>query len=426
MAETLKIEIVDAGGRPAAPTTGGGGAPTSVPATGPTTPRAGASQATPQAGQLGDIVKQIGGGQARQIFDLLGKANPATGGNAAPIVSGGGNVATMAGEAGGLSGLASAAGPIGAIIATAQNAKEGLSKAASDPTDATNVASGLYQAGMGPIIGPIIGRGIDAISKAGGDAIRLVGNTAERVGDITATAFSGNNADAIRQVGKGFVDLGREIPLVGKGIGLLGDAADKTVGALGKVVNSIVGRAQELQRYDGRLAVAFAGADIRRMRGEAYEAQSLGGGMSRMVEAQSRIERSLNDGLMPLKQAVVEKLAALMERLAAAVERYEPYLASIPTRVEAVPDLIGGFLKNGFLGLIDAGKDLPVRIAKAAADEQAKKDALKMPIDQLFGQIQALIPQLADRAVNPFDLPMPRGGGVQIPILGQPGGQGNN
>lgn len=240
-----------------------------------------------------------------------------TGGGGATPGAGTGGPAGMGGGAVDAMGMGAMGGAIaGAVMAGLQNIEAGINKTLSAGlNDGMRMTSGLVQAGFGPIVGPLMGKLVDAMADSVDKLVSAPGVIAGRVGDIAGTAARGENADAIGKVYSGFVDLAEQVPLVGHSLGVLGDSAGGVVRAFRDMTMSFVDRGRELSGYSGGLATSYAMGDVRQMMADMKEAQTLDPALSRLNDAQNELSLMLRDLLLPIKKFVIETLAGALEAL---------------------------------------------------------------------------------------------------------------
>lgn len=316
--------------------------------------------------------------------------------------------------AAGVGGLAAAAGPIAAIAVAAENIKAGLSKAAEKPNDATNVASGLIEAGGG-MLGKMVGKALDKVTQFAGDVIRSVGTAAETGADVVGTAAAGENREAVMKSTEAFVKLTGNIPLVGHQLELIGGTSLKVVRAFTDVTDAFVQRGEQLEKWSATVAVARGQADIRGLLGEFREADELGPGIARMTDAQSRLSDDLREMLLPIKKFVVEKLANLLERLVDWAEKVkvEEWGTKIVVTLEALGEAISQALDGNFGAAIAILNGIDKRIADEIDRQRKKADQNEqMPLDAFIGMLDRINPMQAVGPNVAFD---PR---VVAPIAG--------
>ena len=148
--------------------------------------------------------------------------------------------------------------------------------------------------------------------------LEQAGYVAQRVGQVGAglakndlmPAFSG----AIDAAAGGLRMLGPVGMAAAAGL----QAGAFAVKAFIQTVNAFVERGRELARFDARLAMASGLADVKRLQADIREAQKLGDGMSRLIEAQADAEVAIRELVLPIKQFIVESLADIMELVARA------------------------------------------------------------------------------------------------------------
>jgi hypothetical protein len=128
--------------------------------------------------------------------------------------------------------------------------------------------------------------------------------------------------------------------LVGQ-VPILGDLANAEVGLIKSIVSipskldaAFLERAKVLGGYSGAIAGAEANADVRSLLADMREADTLGPDLARMVDAQSRLDTSMRELLLPLKQFALEWLAPRLEAMATGAE----VVANLPSILREIAD----------------------------------------------------------------------------------------
>lgn len=177
------------------------------------------------------------------------------------------------------------------------------------PTPAQEAMKQLGQYAMDRVTQMAAGKVEGLVSKAIDQAQELLSPTAWR--------------DKILQGGADMAKRGRNV-IQDQYVELFSEALPQAgknfVRELNALTQAIVERGRELGKYSGPLSEAAARADVRRIKSEMNEAQVAGGGYSRVIDAQSRLENTLRDIFAPLKGAIANRLADLLERLADVIE----------------------------------------------------------------------------------------------------------
>src|SRR5262249_40365640 len=142
-----------------------------------------------------------------------------------------------------------------------------------------------------------------------------------RAADTTAkglTQLAGNDGlGVVTTAADAVADTLEQIPIAGQVYAAEIRAATAVVRAYTQTVDAFVKRGQELRGCSGALAGANAQAEVARMRADIREADRTGESLARLTTAQSRLETLLRDLLLPIKQAVTERLAGITEKLTA-------------------------------------------------------------------------------------------------------------
>jgi hypothetical protein len=230
----------------------------------------------------------------------------------------------------------------------------------------------------------------DKIETGIGDIFRGAANSVAVAGEAGSAAIRGNNADAVGQVGTGMLKLAGELPVVGDKLKVLGDVAQKTVGAFVGVVDAFTERGRELRGYSGALAGSYAQSDVRSLLGDIKEAQQLGPEIARINDSQSKMSDMLRDLLLPIKKAVADNLAGWMESMTKTMQ--ENYANAVLTRhlIAATPDLIKDWL---LLDITKLRKDMQKAIKDAVAEVTKKDKPSGMPIDEMLRALDAATPK---------------------------------
>ncbi|WP_439621813.1 hypothetical protein [Gemmata sp.] len=87
------------------------------------------------------------------------------------------------------------------------------------------------------------------------------------------------------------------------------------VSAVGDTMNAFVARGRELAGYNSSLAGATAGADVRTLMADVREANDLGPQLAQLIETQSKMEASLRELLLPIKEFLIDVLNGMMRTL---------------------------------------------------------------------------------------------------------------
>jgi len=89
-------------------------------------------------------------------------------------------------------------------------------------------------------------------------------------------------------------------------------------------VEYFVARGEQLAQYSAPISQARAQAQVRGIEQDIREAEALGEGISKLTDAQSRIETMFSDVMLPIKEFLVEVMADLLTKIANIVEEYGP------------------------------------------------------------------------------------------------------
>lgn len=173
------------------------------------------------------------------------------------------------------------------------------------------------------------GAGKGAMAAAGGPvglAAAAVGVAEEIKKKITQAPIDGINAlaDAAKMAagndGMGLFKKGAEaatgalekIPVAGEAIALPFKVATAAATALADVAGVFVARGRALSGYSGELAGSAARADVADLTADIREAQVLGPDTARLMDTMTDLNQMVREGLLPIKQIVVEVLAGTL------------------------------------------------------------------------------------------------------------------
>lgn len=111
-----------------------------------------------------------------------------------------------------------------------------------------------------------------------------------------------------------------EIPIVGKLYAARMKAAAEPLIQGKEIIDSFVARGRQLSQYNGPASAASANADVRALLADIREGQRLGTDYARLIDSQSRLETVVRDGLLPIKERLLNGTANVMDFLARLVE----------------------------------------------------------------------------------------------------------
>lgn len=124
-----------------------------------------------------------------------------------------------------------------------------------------------------------------------------------------------NQLPSARGFGDAIADFQETIPIIGQAMAaqtrLLLDIAQLPE----KLSAAFLNRAHQLAPYSGVISSAEAIRDVRTIQADIREARELGHDMARMVDAQSRLDQTVRELLLPIKKVIVEVLADRLEML---------------------------------------------------------------------------------------------------------------
>jgi hypothetical protein len=147
-----------------------------------------------------------------------------------------------------------------------------------------------------------------------------------------------------------------------------------------ELTNQFVERGRELSGLSPQLAGANARADIREFRSDVREAQVLGPGTARLTDAESQLNTSFREIMLPIKAAITDEIVELLET---ANEFLEPVADLMKEYGPEIKELI----KAGIEPAIEGVKIL-LEIAKflgfVAESEKKKQDNTNPALSQLY------------------------------------------
>ena len=155
------------------------------------------------------------------------------------------------------------------------------------------------------------------------------------------------------------------------------------------LVDSFLERARELQGYSQDIAAAQAQSEVRSMMMDIQEAQELGPALSSMVKAQSDLDATFRELMLPIKKFVAEVLASLMNRMVNGVDELQSLLAGGNEAVKVVGDAIVQAISLEWTKAGETLESLPDRVAKAMADALKKKEDPAGLMDQILKMSEA-------------------------------------
>ncbi|MFO0821645.1 MAG: hypothetical protein U0792_00635 [Gemmataceae bacterium] len=122
-------------------------------------------------------------------------------------------------------------------------------------------------------------------------------------------------------------------------------ALTKGATAASDAVKAFADRGRELAGYNGQLAGATATADLRAMQQDIREAEQNGEAFAGIIDAQSKLETTMRELLMPIQKYMMETLTALMNRILevglGVLEALNALLSKFSLESTKVKELIG-------------------------------------------------------------------------------------
>lgn len=154
--------------------------------------------------------------------------------------------------------------------------------------------------------------------KAGGMLGRGIANTAAGTGRFVSSVVENDYAGASSQLLDGVSKAGKALEELGPAGAAAGVALQTVAGAAkaySEVVGAFIQRGRELASLDGGLAGATAMADVRSLMSDLREAEVLGPKMAELIEQQSRMESALREGLLPIKEFILDEVLGFMTNI---------------------------------------------------------------------------------------------------------------
>jgi hypothetical protein len=132
--------------------------------------------------------------------------------------------------------------------------------------------------------------------------------------------------------------ISSSLPIVGEMIGAQMKFQAAVLDIPNKLTAAFIEQAGRIQQYSGPISGAQAISDVRQIQADIREAQALGPGMGRMIDAQSRLDTTLREILLPIKKFIVEVLAERLELMANAVQ----VVSKLPELLQTIATELGG------------------------------------------------------------------------------------
>jgi hypothetical protein len=168
------------------------------------------------------------------------------------------------------------------------------------------------------------------------------------------------------------------VPITGEALAAAFDAAVSPVRAFHDVVGAFVERGKQLQGFSGELSQAGAMAEVRTLLDDLREADRLGPDLARLTEAQSELGHEFRELVLPIKEWLLEHLAAALETLVEVVKGIRVGIEEMKEITKILQELLNDIFGSGKV------KDVPNLIASidgrlrdAAARVLAEEDDKK-------------------------------------------------
>jgi hypothetical protein len=197
-----------------------------------------------------------------------------------------------------------------------------------------------------------------------------------------AVAETGAGASAAATAGRGIAGrIAVAAGPAGVALGAVAVAAGLVVAAFKRAADAFLERAKELEGFSPQIAAAGARAEVRTIGADIREAGVLGPGLSRLVDAQSRLDIAIRDVLLPIKEVVLNVVAPLMEFMADMTEKIRDAILGIDNLIQAAPDLI----RAAFAGDIEGFQKRWDKMIEEARRELGQgRNAADDWLDQIF------------------------------------------
>lgn len=228
-----------------------------------------------------------------------------------------------------------------------------------------------------------------AVVSAGvSDALDSMTKNVNAATDALAT-FAGNERAGMGKLGEAAAGAIRapaeNIPIVGAMIKSQNDLTDAIIKMPERLTAAFLKQADKIGPYSGAITSATARADVREIMADVREAQSMGEGYGRLIDAQSRLDNTVREMLLPIKKFIVEVLANRLEAMAT-------FLNVLASASDIFQELLKGMLKvlgdiasaSPFQAIADV-KDTLKKIADII-EKNGKKDDLDL-FDQFFADV---------------------------------------
>lgn len=195
------------------------------------------------------------------------------------------------------------------IASQAARSVSGSGAAAAEGTAASGTSGMMGSAAGGAMVaGPIVAGVMMARESINQAGLKFAGSI-RMLGDYASAFAHNDHFGAFRGALGGMVE---GINKVNPVVGAFGRVMLASADSVKVVFDSLVHRARELAQYSGPISAAQAHAEVRTVMADIREANTVGSAMSRLIDAQSRIEIAMRDAMLPLKEAFAETIAGLV------------------------------------------------------------------------------------------------------------------
>ncbi len=262
-------------------------------------------------------------------------------------------------------------------------------------------------------------KAVEKVKQDVGDMVRAPADIAEGVAKPVESMARGDNAKALGEATEGLVELGKKTPMVGEAFGVVADTGMRLGKTFSGLVDAFVERGRQISGFSGETASSFATSDVRQMMADIKEAQNLGANFARLNDAQTDLSIMLRDFLLPIKDAIIGRLANVLEKIERWAERNQD------TLVEARTNLLNVKLQLEIL-VAHAELDYSEYKKKKAELKQAIVDAIRESHQDNIQDVRKEWMDAVQRKLNPpGGMPIQRQGGIRgpdprprIPIIG--------
>ena len=179
------------------------------------------------------------------------------------------------------------------------------------------------------------------------------------------------------------------------------------VQAFGNVIDSFIKRGEQLAQYSPEIAQSQAKREIANELADMQEAESLGPGIARLMDAQNDISNILREALLPIKKYIVDTLAPILEFLADQIRNGVILINDVATILKNIPDAIYQIVTLSSSGF----NDVTERISREMDETRKTFDKNNRKDFEPITRVNSIIDELAKQIINPINP-------VNDPIIG--------